>query len=112
MAYGREMSTDDVIWCQACQAYEEWWTGSRYEKRDYAPSGVWPSFTFTLQVYRVVTSLLSLLMCVQIGEARALYNLGNVCHARAKAVEQKAGNISCCPADVQEHLLQAVDFYK
>jgi len=49
---------------------------------------------------------------IQIGEARALYNLGNICHARAKAVEQKAGNLSCCPADVQKVLLKAVEFYK
>jgi len=53
-----------------------------------------------------------LFVYVQIGEARALYNLGNVCHARAKAVGQKAGNVNSCPVDVQKFLLQAVEYYK
>jgi len=63
-------------------------------------------------VYTAVFRLLTLVVCKQIGEARALYNLGNVCHARAKAVGQKAGNLSCCPVDVQKFLCQAVEFYK
>jgi len=63
-------------------------------------------------MYTVVTWLLFLLVFVQIGEARALYNLGNVCHARAKAVGQKAESLNCCPVDVQKILLQAVEFYK
>jgi len=52
------------------------------------------------------------LVYIQIGEARALYNLGNVCHARAKAIDQKTAILDCCPADVEKFLLQAVDFYK
>lgn len=49
---------------------------------------------------------------LQIGEARALYNLGNVLHAKAKAAgsnsDDEPGHY---PAQVQECLLQAVDNY-
>jgi len=60
----------------------------------------------------VVMWILSQHVYVQIGEARALYNLGNVCHARAKAIEQKTANLYCCPPDVEKSLLLAIDFYK
>ena len=65
---------------------------------------------YAVDITKLLTALAD--VCVQIGEARALYNLGNVCHARAKAVEQKVGSLSSCPADVEKFLLEAVDFYK
>ena len=54
-----------------------------------------------------------LLFCLQIGEARALYNLGNVYHTRGKHMghntNQDPGQF---PPEVKESLQKAVQYYE
>ena len=51
--------------------------------------------------------------CPQIGEARALYNIGNVYHAKGKQLSwntaQDPGHL---PPDVRETLRRASEFYE
>lgn len=54
--------------------------------------------------------------CPQVGEARALYNIGNVYHAKGKQLSWNAANATQdpghLPPDVRETLCKASEFYE
>lgn len=53
------------------------------------------------------------LSCLQIGEARALYNIGNVYHAKGKQLSWSAAqDPGHLPPDVRETLCRASEFYE
>ena len=70
-------------------------------------------------MHTVITVLIDMVfvnqqfILLQIGEARALYNLGNVYHAKGKhasrAAHQDPGEF---PAEVRESLQKAVEYYE
>lgn len=51
--------------------------------------------------------------CPQVGEARALYNIGNVYHAKGKQLSWNAAqDPGHLPPDVREPLRRASEFYE
>lgn len=51
--------------------------------------------------------------CPQVGEARALYNIGNVYHAKGKQLSWNAAqDPGHLPPDVRETLHRASEFYE
>ncbi|KAK2120668.1 hypothetical protein P7K49_002054 [Saguinus oedipus] len=51
--------------------------------------------------------------CTQVGEARALYNIGNVYHAKGKQLSWNAAqDPGHLPPDVRETLCKASEFYE